>query len=653
MSQFFKEKKCKQGNKTPIKFRNLTFLQCVFFSNQQYNKDEIYKPKNSLYIEQILYVSSTYDVENYVNGVIDYVYNKLNENNSSGIPFKVPMPIFVMIGRKLDYNGSIFQNETFKHEPVAVYPNTYNFGKAQITTDKNGNLAILDYINAFFNSDIQTSKDISKYNTSLVNRYGFNGNVKISIYMPYLTDKYKYITNFVDSINASRFFYTLIKNDNFLSMKRTSKYNIDELRSNYKKFGISDNNINNLINSLLRNDIKKYPLYDDLFNLCYDGGCISDVGEDYETLLPAYTDDDGKNNENAIKYSPFMPNKCLAKTNGFICNIQYAASHNVDIATFLKKYSMKDIKEALNKYSQITYNISRGGSGDPDEIDKNKSPIDLINKIINRVISKGYSNNLNSGDGDGYKYNHYSSDYSENIIKELILLNKIHPGVPEITASLYLINDNYKTDKIILMPWGKYLISSDYVLNLGEILPIYKKIFSYNNRFALMIDGNGYIYVYDVNTRYITYFVNYKRIDNPKGLIVEPSGLTIQYTDSNNNIKTKNVDSVSMQLIKDCDDCKEPYSLLLDNDTGKIIIYGNSFLNVTNDNFAKYINNNIYNIMKSGKNISVDSLLNKSDSAKSKSKTESQLNINANGDIDILKSRDFIYCDNTQDSCSQ
>lgn len=650
MSQFFKEKKCKQGNKTPIKFRNLTFLQCVFFSNQQYNKDEIYKPKNSLYIENVVYVSKTTDVENYINSIIDYVYNKLNENNKTGTPYKVPMPIFAMIGRKLDYTGSIFQNETFKHVPTAAAPSTYNFGKAKISTDKNGNLAILDYINAFLSSDIQTSKDINKYNTSLVNRYGFNGNIKISIYIPYLTNSYKYITNFVDVINASRFFYTLIDNDNFLSMKRTSKYNIDEIRNDYKKRGLSDANINRLIKSLINNDIKKYPLYDDLYNLCYDGGCISNIGEDYETLLPAYTDDDGKNNENSDKFSPFMPNKCLSKTNGFICNIQYAASDNVDIATFLKKYSMEDIKKALNKYSEVAYNISKGGNSDTDEVDKNKSPIDMINNIVNRVVIDGYSRNLNNKDGNGYNYNHYSIDYSQNIIKELILLNKIHPGVPEITASLYLINDNYKTDKIIFMPWGKYLISPEYVLNLGEILPVYKKIFSYNNRFALMIDGNGYIYVYDVNTRYITYFINYKRISNPKGLIVETTGLTIQYTDSNNNLKTKNVDGMPTEFIKDCDDCKEPYSLLLDNDTGKIVIYGNSFLNVTNNNFANYINNNIYNITKSGRNISVDSLLNKGEST---SDSDSSLNINANGDIDILKSRDFIYCDNTRDSCSQ
>ena len=649
--QFIKEKtKCKQVNKSPITFANLNFIKCMFFTNEQYNTNKIHVPKQSLYLENISYISTTIDVENIVNNLLDNVFDKLNEGNTSGRKFKIPMPIFVMIGRKLDFSESIFDNESFKHVPTTIYPNTYKYGNATIATDNSGNLAILNYINAFFNSGLETESDKNKYNSSLANRYAFKGNVKISIYIPYLTNKYKYVSNFVDIVNSSKFIYTLINNDNFLSMQRTTNLNVDEYRDKLKKAGMNDRNIEMIINLIRNADYRKFPLYDDLYNMCYDGGCISDGGEDYEALLPQYSEDDGKNNENAIKFSPFMPNKCLSKTNGYLCNIQYAADHNINLTSFLKKYSLKELKESLNKYSQTNYDLNNNNNNqDPDEIDKYKSPVDLINTILNRIVKDGYSANLNDGGNDNYRYNHYSKKYSENIIKELMILNKIYPGVPEITSSMYLFNDNYKTDKIIYMPWGKYLISPDYVINIGDILAINGKIFSYNNRFALTIDNNGFIYVYDVNSRYIIYFLNLKVITNPKGLIVESNGLTVNYLNSNNNLSSIQIINNKIDLINNCEDCKEPFSLLLDNNTGEIIIYGNSFLNVTHKNFSNFINTSKSNILKSGRNISVDSL-NNFKSSKNKL-SDNGFDIDENGELKILNKGQYTYCDSTKDSC--
>jgi len=652
--QFIREKtECSQKNKSPISFSNLNFMKCMFFTNEQYNINKIHIPKQSLYIEYTSYISSTTDVENIVSYLLDDVFNKLNQGNISGKNFKIPMPIFVMIGRKLDFNESIFDNQYFKHVPTSTYPNnTFKYGNATITTDENGNLAILDYINSFFNSGLETEKDKAKYNSSLANRYAFKGNVKISIYIPYLTNKYKYVSNFVDIINSSKFIYTLLNNDNFLSMQRTTTLNVDEYRDKLKKAGMNSRNIELLI-SLIRNaDYKKFPLYDDLYNLCYDGGCISDVGEDYEALLPQYTDDDGKNNENAIKFSPFMPNKCLSKTNGYVCNIQFAANHNVDLTSFLRKYSLKELKESLNKYSEINYNISNNrGDYDADEIDKYKSPVDLINTILNRIVKDGYSANLNNEGDDDYTYNHYSKKYSENIIKELMILNKVYPGVPEFTSSMYLFNENYKTDKIIYMPWGKYLISPDYVMNIGDILAINGKIFSYNNRFALTIDSNGFIYVYDVNTRYIIYFLNYKMISNPRGLIIETDGLTVNYINSNDNLSSIKINNDKIDLIGECSECKEPYSVLLDNDTGELLIYGNSFYNVTNKKFTDFINTSKSNIMKSGRNITVDSLNNLKSLKSGEGNLSQEYGLDKNGELNILNKAQYTYCDSSKNSC--
>jgi hypothetical protein len=122
--QFIKEKtKCTQVNKTPISFANLNFMKCMFFTNEQYNTNKIHVPKQSLYIEHTSYISTNIDVQNTVNNLLDNVFDKLNEDNPSGIKIKIPMPIFVMIGRKLDFNESIFDNQSFKHVPTTVYPN--------------------------------------------------------------------------------------------------------------------------------------------------------------------------------------------------------------------------------------------------------------------------------------------------------------------------------------------------------------------------------------------------------------------------------------------------------------------------------------------------------------------------------------------------
>ena len=595
---------CSQNKTQPINFSNLNFIKCVFLTNEQFNINKIHLPSQSLYLYEMIRANALSDIETKISQMIDGIYTKLNENNK-GTPYKIPMPIFILLGKALEYEKSILESETFIHTPVAA--NGYKMGTSTISTDTTGNIAILDYIKAFFSSGLETKQDKSKYDTSIINTYKFKGNVRIYLYVPYLTNKYKYITNFTDLITSSRFFYSLINTNYFLSFERTSNIN-EEFIKGLRKANIDERVINNIINIFKEADKKKYTLYDDLVNLCFEGGCVSDVGEDLERLIPQYTDDEGKNTENAIKYSPFMPSKCLSKTNGYICNVRYSNEKNTDIHDFLKKYSMKELKGSLARYTEINYKIANKEdvSKNTSEIDKYKSPIDLIIAVVNKYIKDGYSDNLNdetkdikikkiNAKGEEEEYtektilNHYSKEYSENMIKELSLLHKLHPGVPEVVLSLYLFDETKKSDKIIYMPWGRFLLSNNYVLNIGDRLPINKKLFSINNRFGLTVAKNGYIYVYDLTTKAVLYFLNKTVIKNTMGLIIETSGIAVVFIDSNKNEKSRVVLEIPLVKMDNCEECKEPYNVIIDNDTGDLVIYGNSFYNSTSTEFQNLI----------------------------------------------------------------
>lgn len=640
---------CYQKRSQPLKFNNLNFLKCVFLSNEQFNVNKIHIPTQSLYLEETLYASTISEIENKISAMIDEIYMKLNKDNT-GDKYKIPMPIFVLLGKSLEYEKSILEGETFIHTPVAA--SGYKLGTSTITTDTSGNIAILDYIKAYFSSGLQSEQDKNKYDTGIINTYKFKGNMRILLYVPYLTNKYKYITNFKDILLSSTFFYSLINGNYFLTFDRTSSIKEDYIKK-LRKAKVNEFIINFIMNIFKEADRKKYTLYDDLINMCYEGGCISDVGEDLERLVPAFSDDDGKNTENAIKYSPFMPSKCLSKTNGFICNVKYASKKNIDIHDFLKKYSMKELKDSLARYTEINDKIlnNEDVSKNTAEIDKYKSPIDLIIAIVNKYIKDGYSDNLNdekkdikikkiNAEGNEEEYtettvlNHFSKEYSENIIKELSLLNKLYPGIPEIILSLYLFNETYKPDKIIYMPWGRYLLSNNHVLNLSEQLLIANRLFSINNRFALMANKNGIIYVYDRTLKTIIYFLNKTKIDNTKGIIIEQSGISVVFTDSNQNEKTRVVLNLPLIKTQNCKECKEPYSIIIDNDRGDLIIYGNAFFNSTSTELQNLINTERGLILNMNmQDFDLDAI------------------INGDKELILKQQEEYLYCSNANTGC--
>jgi len=144
-----------------------------------------------------------------------------------------------------------------------------------------------------------------------------------------------------------------------------------------------------------------------------------------------------------------------------------------------------------------------------------------------------------------------------------------------------------------------------------------KKLFSFNNRYALTINANGFVYVYDVRNRNILYFIHRGNNENNSfiSMTFETTGLVIVYKDKNDNLKPVSRDILpKIPLIKsNCDNCSEPYSMILDNN-GNLVVYGNGFYDSTFDGFKEMINKERMlneELMKSGGNdlLNVDKLL--------------------------------------------
>lgn len=570
-------------------------MKCVFFTHQQFNVDKIYIPKESLVYELNLKNRNDDEIAQIIDTFIDYVYKRLNEGNTTGIPIKIPMPIFVLIGRKLDYDRSVFEGEKFDIH----HKDPFNYGNSTITPEiekvslieTKGTLAIIDFLKSFFNSGLgEPPRDEEKYKNSLASVYKFKGNKKVVIYFPYISTEYKYITNFRDVANSLRFFFTLISKKNFLNFQRTSTIDLKKLKKQFKNPPYTDKSIQKIIEILKNEEKNKFGLYDDLYLLCKEGGCIADEGEDFIRLLPDLSDDEAKNNESALKYSPFLPNKCLAQTRGYLRNIRDANDGNVDVPEFIKSEVMKDIKDGLGTYLRESEELSKNARTNinGNDVANYKSPVDLILSLINKKIKDKYSTDLNEGD----KKNYYSKEYSVNIIKELSFLRKIYPGIPEVIMSLYLYNEKMNTEKMIYMPWGKTIVSKRNVISVGELVEINSKVYSFNNRFVLTIISNGLIFVFDKITGNIIYFINRNPIDNVRGMTFETNGFAVEYIDSDNNYKSTNV-SVSNglnRLIDDCEECtKPPYSLTLNDEDGSLIIYSNCFFDATNRDFKTFM----------------------------------------------------------------
>jgi hypothetical protein len=553
--------------KTPMQFNNLQHKRCIFFPDNYY-KEKKHLPSATLTIS---FDSTISNLENDIELQLQNVYNKIN----SITPAKILNPIYIAFARKLEYVGSIFDNPSLP--------------KIKVDTPRNKqSLAIKDFIMSFL-EEYPNLKE--RYNSLSSNRYDFiNDKILVIIYFPFLTKDYKYITNFKDIIQTSKFFIKVLMDSSYSGLPNVLTFDENKQRKELEKSGKSKKEINFLINEMKNKDEENFRLNDDLMYLCNEGGCISEIGEDFNTLLPSLAKTDSDNTNVAINQSPFLPNKCLAQTIRYKCGI-LAPDGNKSLPDLMTSEPiMNYLTDSLGKYI-----INKECKLDP-YADKNfcreksdkyaniqETPVDIINKAFSYELRNRYNSDFNKGD-----YNHYSIDYSTNVIKELMFLRNTYPGIPEIVFSLYKYKKN--NDYTINPPWGPYFITSYNMIDYGEIILVNNKKFSVNNKYYLYMNNIGHITVNYVDTEQIYYYLNVNNIQNPLSMSFNNKIESIFIDNVSGNHAPKTVTDIDM-IIKD-DKHREPFNFYI-NDEGKIRVFANGFIDATSKLFIDYIDNKI------------------------------------------------------------
>ena len=553
--------------KTPLTFKNLEHKRCVFFPHNYY-KEKKHIPMATL---TSTFDSSIKNIENDIEIEIEKVYNKMNEI----APAKILNPIYVAFARKLEYSNNIFDNPTLKQIEI----------KRPINIER---LAIKDYILSFINQN-PSLKD--GYKSLPSNRYDFiSDKITVIIYFPFITTEYKFITNFKDIIATSKLFIKILLDASYSGLPSVNTFDENKQRKEYEKDGKSKELIDYIINENKKKDQENFRLGDDLMILCNEGGCISDIGEDYNTLLPSLGKNDSDNTKVATNQSPFLPSKCLSQTIRYKCGI-LAPDGNKPLNELMTSEPIMDyLTETLGKYiinteCKIDPNADKVFCEENEDKYANiqETPVDIINKALSYELRNQFSSDFNEGD-----VNHYSLDYSTNIIKELMFLRNTYPGIPEVVFPLYKYKgiNNYTIDP----PWGPYFITSDNMTDYGEIIRLNNKKYSVNNKYYLYMNEIGHISVNYIDSNEIYYYLSVINIQGPLSMSFKDK-LEVIFIDSfSGNHSSMTV--IDIDLIMKDDKHREPFNFYL-NDDGKIRIFANGFIDATSKAFIDYIDNKI------------------------------------------------------------
>ena len=564
--------KYNQTRKTPLTFNRLNHVRCIFFTQESYDAN-YHIPKSTL---SETFVSTLNNLENDIEIKIQEVYNKV----SSIAPAKILNPIYVAFARTLEYNGSIFDDPNLKKIEVNFPNNNYS-------------LAIKDFMNSYL--DKMKNPDLNKkYMKMPMNSYTFvNNRLKVIIYFPFMTADYKYITNFKDIINSSSFFTKVLLDTEFNGLPDVNTFNETKERAKLQKSkSLTPEVIDYAMNKMKEADNTNFRYSDDLLYLCNEGGCLSESGgEDFNTLLPSLASNDADNDNVAIKMSPFLPNKCLAQTFRYKCGVLGTDNNNKSLpdlmkaeeiikylTTSLRKYIINE-KCTLEKTDKIRDFCDREAD---KEIKIQQTPVDIINYTFSYQLRKQFDSDLNKGN-----VNHYSKDYSINIIKELMFLRNKYPGIQEIVFPLY-VYDSTNNNLTIDPPWGSLFITSDHVFSYNENIVSTK--FSFNNKYYLKMNSRGQITVNYTSNKQIYYYLNVIEYNSPLSMSFSSNISIIHKNAKNGNHETKQITKINL-VIKD-EKHREPYDFYI-NDEGKIRVFANGFIDATDKAFIDFIDKKI------------------------------------------------------------
>ena len=507
-------KKC--GNSlNPVIYENsdfITFQRCINMTFNEYlNKDHI--NENIYYAE----FETTIDkIKSTIKERIDSLVKSGNFYTVNGVK-KIPAPAYVMIAKKIENDNS--ENILNKITDNAI------------------------------KTELQGTSDKSVQETSL-KKFTFKGKYKVFLYIPNLmknNERYSYFPSLEACSNQNRWMELMI-----------SRYSyhlrlLNNIEPNNKKDGSFENN-------LFVNEVN---------NICNNMGCVSDVGEDLNEIIPSYSTDKDQMKSDAISKAPYYPTKCLQTQN--------YKDYMFDETKNVKKYIKKAIAYINNAAEE-----KKEGDEDEDEEEEEEEEPEEEDADEGRNIITNSKNSFFRARNDVYK--NKGKKYNRFMLKDLAKRKDVtYPGVPELTFRMYRINesDNDFRNYFHYMPWGNILLKQEYVLNEGDTLKmdyVSRPFKTFDGKYYMKFDNNGILSLFDNdNVRKETMAgagnVNMSGIKNR---IIEYSLGILNFSGKNDAGGDSAKSSMAIN-IKDSKK-KNPVSLILDpNNLGQFIVYDMCF----------------------------------------------------------------------------
>jgi hypothetical protein len=524
---------------------NLTFKE---YDEKDYMNDNIFCEEFETTIDNI-----KIEIKNRITG-IQRVYT---------LGDKLPLPIYVMIAKVIE------------HDPNNEAANIIN-----------------NFINEITNTSVKNKiqKNLNKLKKTSLVKYTFQGNYKIVIYIPNLMkikkgehmNKYSFFPS-LESVSQQNKWMNLIvskKSMYFRAVKQNSDY-INEKIENIGKDEYWSSSQSKRNEYLAEADVKNKTnwkndlLYYELEKTCLNMGCVSDVGEDLEELVPKYSKKSEDMNKNSLNHTPYYPSKCFQTKN-------YKNYMFDDSGEGGEEKKREFIEKAIKFMSEKLESDENGGTFDT-----------LLKTSVSAARNEIYNTS-------GKKPFEFSKDFNNNILKDFARRNNNFPGVPEMSFRLYRLNEtNSEFKKIVhYMPWGKEceLLTQEYILNEGEVIrmddvTVDKKTLntkvnqmalkSFNDTFKIKINNsNGKLSVYKNNNNIGvlrgTNNINLKDYNN-RTLKCELNNIHLYGED----IHGQNDNRGTLQLTIKDEKAKIPCSIIVDPKTGFLVMYDLGF-NVVN-----------------------------------------------------------------------
>jgi hypothetical protein len=442
---------------------------------------------------------------------------------------KLALPVYVMYAKKLEYDGTYLDN--------------------WLKTNKKDDKFLQKYM----------KKD---HSNNIFAKYIWKGNINLNIYFPNMDNKGRILTNLKSFRNQNMWMKSLVIDDDLLY----SIYSVDSYDFERIKKSIPSSLFERLKVIIIEKNKKQYLFKHDQQNICYNHGCISEVGENLDSLIPGYSSSEVIMNNNVNSKSPYMPKKCLRPfdlaENGF--------GDNQSFYDELSNEIFKDDDDGC--YNIWLKNKKLMDQNKVDELDTNIEPelMDAIDTFLVKYILE------NKREDNNY------SKWNNKILKELGKRSQIVPGIQEFVLPLFKLKiDNYDIEKYFYsLPWGNKLLPLNYGLADGE--ENNNEIISSNGKFWMKIDSNGKLKMYNNGNEF--YIFNNKLFGITNAIVKFENGfLNIYGLDKN----LTQIQVFQIQLVKGV--FREPLSLII-NDNGKLSVFENGFYNVLDEDFAKNYN---------------------------------------------------------------